>query len=114
MDNKQLFSLSRSLGVAAGALLAALLVVALVGVPGLPPVRAARENASAMPAGHDLASLAAADTFTTAVKADPVGLDPALTTDSNAWLVAAQIYETLVTYEPGGSLPKPGLALTWT
>jgi peptide/nickel transport system substrate-binding protein len=41
-------------------------------------------------------------------------LDPAISMDSNSWLVASQIYERLTTYDPGSSKVEPSLAMTWT
>ena len=45
---------------------------------------------------------------------DLSGLDPALTTDGAAHEVTNQIYETLVTLDPGGTLPKAGVAQSWS
>lgn len=52
--------------------------------------------------------------FVAAVGAEPVGLDPALHSDSAVWQVTSQVYETLVTTTPGGSLVVPGLAQSWS
>ena len=53
-------------------------------------------------------------TFTVAVTGDLVTLDPALATDGTSGLVATQVFDTLVTYEPGSMVPVPGLAERWT
>jgi peptide/nickel transport system substrate-binding protein len=57
---------------------------------------------------------ASPDAFTVALTGDLVTLDPALATDGTSGLVATQVYDTLVTYEPGSMLPVPGLAECWT
>src|SRR5207302_7391532 len=46
------------------------------------------------------------------VAADPTTLDPALIDRDDSLRIAAQIFETLVTVSPGGSL-APGLAKSW-
>jgi ABC-type transport system substrate-binding protein len=53
-------------------------------------------------------------TYTVAMATDAVGLDPSLLTYSDSFLVPSQIYETLVNYETGGTIPTPGLADSWT
>ena len=58
--------------------------------------------------------LGAADVFTSALSADIEGLDPALHTDASSLLVAAQIYDTLVSFAPGSTVPQGGLALSWS
>jgi peptide/nickel transport system substrate-binding protein len=60
------------------------------------------------------AELAATRPFTVALSADVQGLDPALLEDSPSLLVTGQIYDTLVAYEQGGSLPVPALAESWS
>ncbi len=52
--------------------------------------------------------------FIVAMGTDVAGLDPALDLDSTSLLVAKQIYDTLVTYQPGSSLTTPSLAESWT
>lgn len=44
---------------------------------------------------------------------DAISLDPAITTDSESFKVTANIYDTLVTYEEGGSEIIPCLAESW-
>lgn len=57
---------------------------------------------------------ASTGTFTVAISGDVVTFDPALATDGTSLLVATQIFDTLLTYEPGSLLPAPGLAERWT
>jgi peptide/nickel transport system substrate-binding protein len=52
--------------------------------------------------------------FTVAISSDISGLDPALATDNTTLLVTNQVFETLVNYEEGGTLPVPGLASSWS
>jgi peptide/nickel transport system substrate-binding protein len=59
-------------------------------------------------------SLSANGTFTLALAADAWTLDPAAAADGVSWLVTDQIYDTLVNYQPGGTLPVPGLAQSWS
>lgn len=47
------------------------------------------------------------------INGDPLVLDPALATGGNELLVATQVFDTLVAYQPGGSTPKPSLAESW-
>jgi peptide/nickel transport system substrate-binding protein len=49
-----------------------------------------------------------------ALDRDVAGLDAAVVEDTASLLVAAQIYDTLVAYQPGGSFPVPGLAQSWS
>jgi peptide/nickel transport system substrate-binding protein len=58
--------------------------------------------------------LASTAVFTVAIGSDVSGLDPALTTDGVSFQVATQLYDTLVAYQPGTSVPIPGLADSWT
>lgn len=44
---------------------------------------------------------------------DAISLDPAITTESESFKVTANIYDTLVTYEKGGSQLIPSLAESW-
>jgi len=57
--------------------------------------------------------LASTAVLTVAISSDVVGLDPALTTDGVSFQVAAQLYDTLVAYQPGTSVPISGLADSW-
>jgi peptide/nickel transport system substrate-binding protein len=52
--------------------------------------------------------------FSLALGSEPQGLDPSQASDSNTFLVAGQIYETLVTYQPGSTLVVAGLAEAWS
>lgn len=56
----------------------------------------------------------AANDFVVGINADIYSMDPAVVSDTNSLLVAAQVYDTLFTYQPGGSLVNPGLAVSWT
>ena len=62
--------------------------------------------------GSEFAS--AAGDFVVALDRDVAGLDAALVEDAASLLVTAQIYDTLVAYQPGGSFPVPGLAQSWS
>lgn len=57
---------------------------------------------------------ASSSSLTVALAAEPDGLDPALTFDGNAFLISAQIYETLISYAPNDHSPLPGLADAWS
>ncbi len=46
-------------------------------------------------------------------KTDSISLDPAITSDSESFQVTANIYETLVKFEKGGTEVIPGLAEEW-
>jgi peptide/nickel transport system substrate-binding protein len=59
------------------------------------------------------AKKATADTFVFASSADPVVLDPPLTSDGESSRVQLQIFETLVTFKPGTTQLVPGLAKSW-
>jgi len=45
---------------------------------------------------------------------DAISLDPARPTDNESAEVIAQVYETLVRYQPGLAEVQPGLAVAWT
>ena len=53
------------------------------------------------------------DTLVFGASADPVSLDPAYVSDGESLRAARQIYETLVTTEPGGTEIVPALATEW-
>jgi peptide/nickel transport system substrate-binding protein len=55
----------------------------------------------------------ASDTLVFAASADPVSLDPAVTSDGESFRAQIQIYETLVSQVPGTTRPTAGLALGW-
>ncbi len=55
----------------------------------------------------------ASDTLVFAASADPVSLDPAVTSDGESFRAQLQIYETLVTQVPGTTKLAPGLAIGW-
>ena len=59
-------------------------------------------------------SITATEAFTYAIGNDVRGLDPSRITDGASFLVTRQIYENLVNYEAGGTVPVPGLAEGWT
>jgi peptide/nickel transport system substrate-binding protein len=63
---------------------------------------------------HRPSGVAAGTTFTFAQASDPATLDPALAEDGDSLMVTSQLYETLVAYEEGGTIPLPGLAQSWT
>jgi peptide/nickel transport system substrate-binding protein len=55
----------------------------------------------------------ASDTLVFGASADPVSLDPAVTSDGESFRPQIQIYETLVSQVPGTTKPTPGLAIGW-
>jgi ABC-type dipeptide transport system, periplasmic component len=52
-------------------------------------------------------------TFVFASSADPVLLDPALVSDGESLRITNQIFESLVSFKPGGSEVVPSLATSW-
>ncbi len=75
---------------------------------------------TAGPTGGDTASEAPADgeeaaggTLVFGTSADPKTLDPPLASDGESLRVSEQLYEGLVTLEPGGTEPVPALAKSW-
>jgi peptide/nickel transport system substrate-binding protein len=97
-----------------------LLLILLAAAPLL-TARASAGPSGGRPAGEasdaDLsagAGAAATGEFTAALSVDVQGLDPALASDGVSLLVASQIYDTLIAYEPGGSAPIPALAQSWS
>ena len=74
------------------------------------------QTAAAAPAPQAAAAagVQTAGVLTYAVGSDADGLDPALNWSPMSLLVGAQVCETLVNYEPGGTLPVAGLARTWS
>lgn len=59
------------------------------------------------------ATAASGKTFTFGMAADPDGLDPALTSDTETYRVSRQILEGLVGVDPETSAPQPMLATSW-
>jgi peptide/nickel transport system substrate-binding protein len=55
----------------------------------------------------------ASDTLVFGASADPVSLDPAVTSDGESFRAQIQIYETLVSQVPGTTKPTAGLAIGW-
>ncbi len=55
----------------------------------------------------------ASDTLVFGASADPVSLDPAVTSDGESFRPQIQIYETLVTQVPGTTKNTAGLAIGW-
>jgi peptide/nickel transport system substrate-binding protein len=83
------------------------LLIGLVLMAGLSAcVQSEREGAGG---GGD----ADAQTFVFAASADPGTLDPAFANDGESFRVARQIFEGLVSTEPGTPDPAPGLAESW-
>ncbi len=54
------------------------------------------------------------DNFIVALAYDVDTLDPALAVEGNALTITAQVYDTLVNTEPGGTAYLPGLADSWS
>jgi len=84
---------------------------------GLLAVGAAPLGAVLSPPEATAAETARLDTtnvLTFGLSSDADGLDPALNWDTMCLLVGAQVCETLVSYEPGGTLPVAGLARSWS
>jgi hypothetical protein len=94
--------------VLAGILCAALLCMLRDAVP------AHADPASASRDSNQRLDIIAGSAFTFAMAADAAGLDPALETDGNSFMVTSQIYETLLNYQPGGTIPITGLAESWS
>ena len=74
----------------------------------------APQVASTTPRSESFAPLSNSNALTVALAADVSSLDPALALDADSLLVTSQIYETLATYDPNGSVPVPSLAESWT
>ncbi|HLE50798.1 MAG TPA: ABC transporter substrate-binding protein [Anaerolineales bacterium] len=74
---------------------------------------AASGSAAAGSAGADQPQPVGSQSLTIGILADPQ-LDPAQGEGADTWIITAQIYETLVAYQPGGTLPEPRLAESWT
>lgn len=55
----------------------------------------------------------ASDTLVFGASADPVSLDPAVTSDGESFRPQIQIFETLVSQVPGTTKPTAGLAVGW-
>ena len=53
------------------------------------------------------------DTFIIARSGDSVGLDVVDETDGESFYIGAQVYDGLLTFEPGTTLVKPSLAESW-
>jgi peptide/nickel transport system substrate-binding protein len=94
--------------VLAGILCAALLCMLRDAVP------AHADPASASRDSNQRLDIIAGSAFTFAMASDAAGLDPALETDGNSFMVTSQIYETLLNYQPGGTIPITGLAESWS
>jgi peptide/nickel transport system substrate-binding protein len=71
-----------------------------------PAARTMAQTPAATPAAPTL------DALTIALPSEPVTLDPALTYDADGWSVIHSIYDSLVAYDPGGTL-QPLLAESW-
>jgi peptide/nickel transport system substrate-binding protein len=100
-------------------LLAVAIVVAgaltlVLGATGSAGANLARDAVLKVPLQSASRSAASTLVLTAALAAEPDRLDPALTFDNNAFLIGAQIYETLITYAPNDLSPLPGLADTWS
>ena len=96
--------------------------LALSGLAGEAPERLQRSirhgPASSSPLLPEASSrspvLSGGAVLTFALSYVPAGLDPALVSDSTSLLVTRQIYETLLDFQPGGTLVVPGLAEAWS
>ena len=84
-------------------------LVLMLGVTLLAPVG----SAAALSTRPDQPKLADSQTLAIGILADPQ-LDPALGVGPDTWIITAQVYESLVTYTPGGYLLEPRLAESWT
>jgi len=56
---------------------------------------------------------AASDTLVFGASADPAYLDPSLTSDGESQRPMAQVFESLISFKPGTSIPVPALATAW-
>jgi peptide/nickel transport system substrate-binding protein len=61
-----------------------------------------------------LAQAQAPKTLVIALGADQTGLDPQTNVNNESWYVESALYDSLVSYKPGTTLPAPGLAESWT
>src|SRR3990172_3484573 len=95
------------------ALIAALYLALSGRSPGLASAQIVPGAAQESTVHSACTAMAAGAAFTAAIPSDAMTLDPALMTDSRSFLVTAQLYDTLTTYQPGGSVPMPGLADNW-
>lgn len=66
-----------------------------------------------LPEANQTQAIASGQVFTYAIAGDAFGLDPSLVADASSYLVTSQVYETLVRFEPGGTMPVPALAESW-
>lgn len=96
----------RSVGGSIGAALLALLLVSCTGAP-LPSPSPSQSASSA------LATTGPTATFTFGTAAQPLGLDPALVSDIEAFRVTRQVLEGLVGVDQTTGLPTPLLATEW-
>src|SRR5262245_38067258 len=56
----------------------------------------------------------AAKTLVIAIGADQTGLDPQTVENNESGFIMATIYDSIVNYKVGTSIPGPGLAESWT
>lgn len=82
--------------------------------PELAAIGASQGGLRAGRSGNKELSIIAGSAFTFAMSGDAQGLDPSLEVDGLSFLVARQIYDNLVNYQPGGTAPVPGLAENWS
>jgi len=61
-----------------------------------------------------LADAQAPKTLVVALQGDPTGLDPQTNLDNESWYIESSIYDSLVSYKLGSTVPAPGLAESWT
>ncbi len=99
-------SKSRRIAVSIGAGVLSLLLASCTGVPAPAPA-----SSSAVPTSSAPTSPTATFTFGTA--AQPLGLDPALASDTESYRITRQVLEGLVGVDQTTGLPTPLLATEW-
>ncbi|MBT2595752.1 ABC transporter substrate-binding protein [Arthrobacter sp. ISL-72] len=100
-------SKSRRIAVSIGAGVFSLLLASCTGVPAPAP-------ASSTASPTSTAASAPTATFTFGTAAQPLGLDPALASDVEAYRVTRQVLEGLVGVDQTTGLPTPLLATEWS
>ncbi len=71
--------------------------------------------AALVPAGlWNVAQAQAPKTLVIAIGADQTGLDPQTVENNESGFIMSTIYDSIVNYKPGSSVPGPGLAESWT
>ena len=62
----------------------------------------------------NMADAQAPKTLVVALQGDPTGMDPQTNLDNESWYIESSIFDSLVSYKLGSTVPAPGLAESWT